>query len=172
MSLRKGDKIIAGGISITPTEILNLAYPIGSVYLSINNTNPGTLFGGIWRRIEGFYLYAGSDSTLNTSGGSLETGSTTLSIEQIPSHNHNVAVTSSGAHSHTTQGRTSAGSKTPAIFESYTGAGGTRNVNVPRSGTNGAHTHTVTQDSVGGGQGHTHTMVPPFFQVAMWIRTA
>ena len=172
MSLRKGDKIIAGGISITPTEILNLAYPIGSVYLSLNNTNPGTLFGGTWRRIEGFYLYAGSDSTLNTSGGSLVTGSTALSIEQIPSHNHNVAVTSSGAHSHTTQGRTSAGSTTPAIFESYTGAGGTRNVNVPRSGTNGAHTHTVTQNSVGGGQGHTHTMVPPFFQVAMWIRTA
>ena len=32
----------------TIEEILNLIYPIGSVYITINNVNPGTLFGGTW----------------------------------------------------------------------------------------------------------------------------
>ena len=159
---------VSGGLVCTLDKI----YPVGSIYLSINSTNPSTLFGGTWQRIDGYYLYAGPDSTLNQTGGSWTTGSTTLSIEQIPSHSHNVAVTSSGAHSHATQGRTGGTSPTPSIFESYAGASGTRTVNVPRSGTNGAHTHTITQDSIGGGQGHTHSMTPPFIQIAMWIRTA
>jgi hypothetical protein len=25
-------------------------YPIGSIYMSINNTDPSTLFGGLWER--------------------------------------------------------------------------------------------------------------------------
>ena len=29
-------------------ELFNLIYPVGSIYMSINNTDPGTLFGGTW----------------------------------------------------------------------------------------------------------------------------
>lgn len=28
--------------------ISNLVYPVGSIYMSVNNTNPATLFGGTW----------------------------------------------------------------------------------------------------------------------------
>ena len=28
--------------------ILNQVYPIGSIYMSVNSTNPGALFGGTW----------------------------------------------------------------------------------------------------------------------------
>ena len=51
----------------TGTEIdkgISLAlavYPVGSIYLSVNNVNPGTIFGGTWEQIQDrFLLAAGS----------------------------------------------------------------------------------------------------------------
>ena len=54
-------------------------------------------------------------------------------------HTHTIG--SSGAHSHASQGRMEGSGTGANIFESYNGASKTRSVNVPRSGTNGAHTH-------------------------------
>lgn len=34
----------------------NDIYPIGSIYMNINNTDPSTLFGGTWERIKRGYL--------------------------------------------------------------------------------------------------------------------
>ena len=31
--------------------VLNVIYPIGSIYMSINPTNPGQIFGGTWSQI-------------------------------------------------------------------------------------------------------------------------
>lgn len=41
--------IIVGG---TQSTIVNLVYPIGSIYLSVNNVNPTSLFGGTWEQID------------------------------------------------------------------------------------------------------------------------
>ena len=54
-------------------------------------------------------------------------------------HTHTIG--SSGAHSHASQGRMEGSGTGANIFESYNGASKTRSVNVPRTGTNGAHTH-------------------------------
>lgn len=35
----------------------NDVYPIGSVYLSVSNINPSTLFGGTWISIEHAFVY-------------------------------------------------------------------------------------------------------------------
>lgn len=32
-------------------NILDMIYPVGSIYLSVNNVDPSTLFGGAWERI-------------------------------------------------------------------------------------------------------------------------
>ena len=55
-------------------------------------------------------------------------------------HTHTIG--SSGAHHHASQGRMEGSGTGANIFESYNGASKTRSVNVPRTGDNGAHTHT------------------------------
>ena len=55
--------------SIT-TMLLDLTYPVGSIYWSKNATNPSYLFGGTWEQIKDtFILAAGNNYKINTSGG-------------------------------------------------------------------------------------------------------
>ena len=52
---------------------LNLVYPIGAIYLSLNDTDPGSLFGGVWEKIcQGRTLF-GADDTYNP-GDLIEAG--------------------------------------------------------------------------------------------------
>ena len=82
-------------------SIFNKVYPIGSIYMSINNTNPGTLFGGVWEQIKDTFLLASGDSYASgTTGGS---ASVTLTIDNLPSHNHSFTGTS---HAHNLNGHT------------------------------------------------------------------
>ena len=79
--------------------LLNLFYPIGSIYWSSNNTNPGTLFGGTWIQIKDKFILAAGDSyTANSTGGA---ATVTLTVSNMPSHSH--SFTPSGtvsSHSH------------------------------------------------------------------------
>ena len=55
----------------TMEEVINKIYPIGSIYISLTNSSPETLFGGTWERIKGYTL-AGineedTDTNLKTS---------------------------------------------------------------------------------------------------------
>lgn len=53
--------------------------PVGSIYLSLNNTNPSTYFGGTWELIKDrFLLGAGGNYSSGSTGGS-------------NTHNHNLS---------------------------------------------------------------------------------
>ena len=61
-------------------------YPIGSIYMSVNNTNPTELFGGTWEQIKDCFLLSSGD--VHTAG---ETGGETvhtLTTDEMPSHSH------------------------------------------------------------------------------------
>lgn len=63
-----------------------LAYPVGSIYISYNHTNPGTLFGGTWARIQNAFLW-GVDSSgeIGHTGGEK---THTLTVNEMPAHSH------------------------------------------------------------------------------------
>ena len=63
-------------------------YPVGSIYMSVNSTDPSTLFGGSWERIQDqFLLSAGDTYAAGTTGGSADS--------VVVSHTH-----AQTAHSH------------------------------------------------------------------------
>ncbi|MGO4963567.1 phage baseplate protein [Anaerovoracaceae bacterium Sow4_D4] len=62
-------------------SIIDLIYPVGSIYMSVNSADPGTLFGGTWERIKDrFLLSAGDTYAAGNTGGSAKA--------TLPSHTH------------------------------------------------------------------------------------
>ena len=61
-------------------------FPIGSIYMSVNETDPKDLFGGTWERIKDTFLLACGDTYANGATGGEATHK--LTIEEMPSHNH------------------------------------------------------------------------------------
>ena len=68
-------------------SIFDAIYPVGSIYLAYNHTNPGTLFPGTtWARIEGaFPWFTGATGQIGLTGGEREVE---LTVNQIPAHSH------------------------------------------------------------------------------------
>ena len=67
---------------------VDFIYPIGSIYMSVNSTNPGTLFGGTWSQLKDrFLLGAGNTYTNGNTGGA---ATVTLTANQMPKHSHTV----------------------------------------------------------------------------------
>lgn len=71
------------------SNLLDNIYPIGSIFISTNTTNPSTYFGGNWERIKGRFLLAADDSTykIGSTGGE---ATHKLTINEMPSHTHRV----------------------------------------------------------------------------------
>ena len=42
-------------------ELLDIIYPVGSIYLTVNDINPQTLFGGTWEQIKDRFLIGAGD---------------------------------------------------------------------------------------------------------------
>lgn len=134
------------------------AYPVGSIYMSVNSTNPKDLFGGTWQQLQNRFLVGVGSSYKNgaTGGASSYTpkgsvGNHTLTLNEIPKHSHKV------------YGGWGAGSIDRGSFRT--------DQNSP------AHWWSVTGDE-GGGKGHNHgftgtaqTILPPYLAVYMWKRT-
>ena len=62
----------------------SFSFPIGSIYLSVEQTNPSEYFGGTWQQIKDTFLLAAGDTyTAGSTGGE---ASHTLTMEEIPKH--------------------------------------------------------------------------------------
>lgn len=123
-------------------QICNLIYPVGSIYLSVNNVNPSTLFGGTWSQIKDKFLLACGDSYSNgTTGGE---AAHTLTVAEMPSHKHDLHIYDSK------------GTQLDWVLD---------NVNKYAK-----YNDRIRIKSEGGGQAHNN--MPPYLTVSVWKRTA
>jgi microcystin-dependent protein len=171
-------------------------YPVGSIYLSVVNTNPATLFGGTWEQLKNQFLLAADDATTGAHGG--DTGGEkehTITIDEMPIHKHDVSSATksavntgnaspgtsvSGAHKH---GMPYASHRTDGpdnVGYGVDPAGYWANV-IPTAGAHEhtvdahahqvpAHEHPILESNKGSGSAHNN--LPPYLAVYMWKRTA
>ena len=70
-------------------SVASKTYPVGSIYLSVNETDPTDIFGGKWERLKDVFLLASGDVfAAGATGGEAEV---TLTVEQMPKHTHDGA---------------------------------------------------------------------------------
>ena len=132
--------------------IVDFIYPVGSIFLSFENTNPSSRFiGTTWiQTADGHFLGGvGTGTDINSITKSLSAGENdgeyehTLTIDELPPHQHNVLG---------------------------------RNENFGRTNSSGKQTVGTDPTSIKGitsdvGGGNSHNNVPPSFGVYVWRRT-
>ena len=140
---------ILKNIIMRQNDVLDKVYPIGSIYMSVNNVDPASLFGGTWVQIQDtFLLSAGSSYTAGSTGGE---ATHTLTVNEMPSHTHTF--------------------KKPVLVYHTSGDGtingGSYNVWI---GSDRAGTGQNQVNNTGSSQAHNN--MPPYLVVYMWKRTA
>lgn len=80
-------------------NLLDIVYPVGSIYQSMNATSPADSIGGTWTKIKTF-LY-GADTAKETGGEATHR----LTVNEMPAHAHNSSTGEAGGHNHTIDGR-------------------------------------------------------------------
>ena len=135
-------------------SVIDMVYPVGSIYMSVNSTNPGNLFGGKWEQIKDRFLLAAGDTYAAGSTGGEEQHKLTTS--ELPPHSH--AVAPLGAKGGTNGNL--------VINDKYGAMSGADTLNL--SGGNAFYARNTSIV----GEGQAHNNMPPYLTVYMWKRTA
>lgn len=178
-----GERTVGTAQSSSPLD----AWPIGSIYQSMDDTSPAELFGGDWDPIKGLFLLSAADDedigtepdesvcyrTAGATGGSERV---TLSADQMPAHTHGLKWLSGSVSVRPLSNKTSSAfgavsgivttPRSSGTFSgglNFTGIDATKGWDIH---VNASHEH----DSVGGGQSHGN--MPPYIAVYTWQRIA
>ena len=186
-------------------SILDSFYPVGSIYFSVKNENPSSKFGGTWvawgsgRVPVGVNSNDGNFNSVEKTGGTsthshsitiankaaFTSGSTALTVSQMPSHTH--SGTTKPAYTVLMRVVNQVGSE---VLSNYISGSNTAASYVDRKGEGSfpgsSHFHDFTTTATGGGGGHTHSIpahahtassgsvstLQPYITCYMWKRTA
>lgn len=153
------DSVSLNGNSISISSAIqkilgNLFFPVGSVYITYTNQNPGNFLGGTWVQFgQGRVLMGqgeGNDGSTSMSFTANNTGgeySHTLTTDEMPSHNHTFGTAD----------------KQNNIVTGWTDYGYTM-----RTGSS----YNITKGTSSTGGGSAHNNLSPYIVVYFWRRTA
>lgn len=146
---------------------MNTIYPVGSIYMTVNNINPSTLFGGTWEQIKDKFLLASGDTYANsTTGGNSSTTytpegtntGTAITSAQMPPHSHT-------QHNYTLMNDSGAYDLVLASGNACHAAAGRATYYTGSTGSGQAHSHSFN------GTPKTISTMPPYIAVNVWKRT-
>ncbi|KAI5550713.1 phage tail repeat-like family [Trichomonas vaginalis G3] len=145
------------------TEILQTLYPIGSIYTSMNSTNPASVLGfGTWQQIVNKFLYC-ANSSKQTSG------SKKIKEANLPPHKHTGTTNFSGDHIHSLRDHPLYNSDYEAGHDVLSPAyNDSTKKTFRQTEPGGNHSHTFTTNPTGSGEDY----MPPFMTVYAWFRAA
>lgn len=182
-------------VTIQQVNILQ-AYPVGSIYMSVVETNPAELFGGTWEAIApGRVLLGAGEYNSNISYTAGDRGgvrSRTLTSSNIPKHTHTVEIKETAATHNHRNGVYDVGPAGNGPLSSNYGAvkmypTATQHVMAADSSafgtstqlymgytseTSAVHTHEVTVGYYGAKNPTEISVMQPYLVVYMWKRTA
>lgn len=132
----------AGSYATLTNALLDMVYPVGSIYMSVNSTSPQTFLGGTWARITDTFLYAGASSGTYAPG---KTGGSKTQTLQIKNYRKRLYIWQGGSG----------------------GAGGTAILNGDYIGYGQNYNCWLTDSD-----NEAFSIMPPYTTVYMWKRTA
>lgn len=147
-------------------NLLNKMYPVGSVYITTNNTNPSSIIGGTWQAFaQGRTLVGVDGSSYTTSEVTGGDAIKSITTSNMAAHTHNVSISgkvtstfkgsstttsSNGSHNHAMKFKISGEEKKGYALE-YNGGQGfggrvitSTSMATSNSSSAGSHNHTVT----------------------------
>lgn len=125
------------------TALIDIFYPIGSLYWTQSKNDPNTMWPGTtWVQITNKFIYAVDSS--NDSGKTGGSNNISITNDNLPNHSHPVYITSENATPEYTVSGTNANDSHTHTFSAT-------------SGSNGAHTHSVSGTAASAGS-HKHTI--------------
>lgn len=151
----------SGGVNTS--FLLNAIYPVGSIYMSVNNISPETLFGGTWEQLQNRFLVGAGDIYTAGNTGGAATHEHLYKVGFRPYYGALIGNDSDAIMLYNYQNNSwSSGIKDSSIPES----------NIINRGLTASHNETgATKYSV---EAHTNNAsnIPPYLAVYMWKRTA
>lgn len=137
-------------LSATKAEKFMASHPVDSLFETFSDLDPAEVYGGDWEKIQGRVIFgAGSGYALGSTGGE---ANVTLTVEQMPSHNHQLKDDDTGNWIGRGNGAQAPGTKVE---------------------------NTSQQSNIGGlwstyyvGGSQPHNNMPPYIVANIWRRTA
>lgn len=148
-------------------DMFNLIYPIGTIYTSVNSTNPSTLFGGTWAQYAQGKVLVGQNAAETEFDTVEETGGEkfhALTKTEMPAHLHSVRIVTQLSSSF---GAFTSTSVSKVNTTSYTTKSGNDSPIMVEGGTNNGGTYGSFE-----GNGVAHNNLQPYIVVYFFKRTA